>query len=206
LESYRNTGYNEISVLSLSSSDYPHFEELILRLKEVFRPLGVNISVPSLRVNEQLRSIAELIGNDRRSGLTLAPEVARDDMREQIRKKIKNEDLYEGCRKAFENNFQSVKLYFMCGLPGERPVDLDGIIDEPACTAGRVISASPVRGPDERRRRSLDMRRSSTEHPLSAPDSATKSAIEFIDSCMSSAGLSPLMPDIRERFLTARTL
>ncbi len=129
LESYRQTGFNEISILSLSSSDYPHFEELIVRLKEVFRPLGVNISVPSLRVNDQLRSIAELIGNTRRSSLTLAPEVARDDMREQIRKKIKNEDLYEGCRAAFRNNFESVKLYFMCGLPGERRVDLDGIVE-----------------------------------------------------------------------------
>lgn len=129
LESYRNTGFNEISLLSLSSSDYPHFEELVTRLKEVFGPMSVNISVPSLRVNEQLRTIAELIGNKRRSSLTLAPEVARDDMRQQIRKRIKNDDLYEGCRVAFRNNFESVKLYFMCGLPGERPADLDGIIE-----------------------------------------------------------------------------
>jgi radical SAM family uncharacterized protein len=129
LESYRNTGYNEISLLSLSSSDYPHFEELVHELKRVFGPLGVSISVPSLRVNDQLRTIAELIGNDRRSSLTLAPEVARDDMRTQIRKKIKNDDLYEGCRVAFRNNYESVKLYFMCGLPGERPVDLDGIVE-----------------------------------------------------------------------------
>ncbi len=137
LESYRNTGFNEISILSLSSSDYPHFEELVIKLRETFGPLGVNISVPSLRVNEQLRSIAELIGSDRRSSLTLAPEVARDDMREQIRKKIKNEDLYEGCRQAFRRNFDSVKLYFMCGLPGERAVDLDGII-EMAETIARI--------------------------------------------------------------------
>jgi radical SAM family uncharacterized protein len=129
LESYRNTGFSEISILSLSSSDYPHFEELVRRLQETFGPLGVNLSVPSLRVNEQLRTIAELIGNRRRSALTLAPEVARDDMREQIRKRIKNEDLYEGCRRAFQNNYQSVKLYFMCGLPGERTVDLDGIVE-----------------------------------------------------------------------------
>jgi radical SAM family uncharacterized protein len=129
LASYRNSGHNEVSILSLSSSDYPYFTELVTRLKEVFRPLGVSVSVPSLRVNEQLRSIAELVGNDRRSSLTLAPEVARDDMREQIRKKIKNEDLYEGCRAAFRNHFESVKLYFLCGLPGERPVDLDGIIE-----------------------------------------------------------------------------
>ena len=50
-------------------------------------------------------------------------------MREQIRKKIKNDDLYEGCREAFKNGWQRVKLYFLCGLPGERAVDLDGIVD-----------------------------------------------------------------------------
>lgn len=137
MESYRNTGFNEISILSLSSSDYPHFEELVTRLKAEFNPLGVNISVPSLRVNEQLRTLADLVGNGRRGGLTLAPEVARDDMREQIRKKIKNEDLYEGCRVAFNNHYESVKLYFMCGLPGERPVDLDGIV-EMAETISRI--------------------------------------------------------------------
>ncbi len=127
-ETYRQTGFNEISLLSLSSSDYPHFEALVTELQRIFRPLGVNISVPSLRVNAQLRTLARLIGNDRRSGLTLAPEVACDDMREQIRKKIKNEDLYEGCRVAFENQYERVKLYFMCGLPGERPEDLEGIV------------------------------------------------------------------------------
>jgi len=129
LEAYRNTGCNDISLLSLSSSDYPHFPELIRRMQEVFHPLGVNISLPSLRVNEQLKSVAELMSGDRKSGLTLAPEVARDDMREQIRKKIKNEDLYEGCRVAFRNGWRKVKLYFLCGLPGEREVDLDGIIE-----------------------------------------------------------------------------
>ena len=137
LESYRNTGYNEISLLSLSTSDYPQFEKLVRRMQEVFRPLGVNIAVPSLRVNEQLKSVAKLIHTGRRSSLTLAPEVARDDMREQIRKKITNQDLYDGCRVAFQNGYQSVKLYFMCGLPGEREVDLDGII-EMAETIARI--------------------------------------------------------------------
>jgi radical SAM family uncharacterized protein len=129
LESYRNTGHNEISLLSLSTSDYPYFEELIKRMHEVFTPLGVSISLPSLRVNHQLRSLPKLMEGVRKTGLTLAPEVARDDMREQIRKKIKNDDLYEGCREAFKNGWQRVKLYFLCGLPGERVVDLDGIID-----------------------------------------------------------------------------
>jgi radical SAM family uncharacterized protein len=141
LESYRNTGYNEISLLSLSTSDYPYFEELVTRMHEVFMPLGVNISLPSLRINQQLRSLPKLMQGIRKSGLTLAPEVARDDMREQIRKKIKNDDLYEGCREAFKNGWQRVKLYFMCGLPGERQADLDGIIDmaETIARIGREV-------------------------------------------------------------------
>lgn len=129
LEAYRNTGYDEISLLSLSTSDYPYFEELVRRMHEVFNPLGVNVSLPSLRINSQLRSVPRLMQGARKSGLTLAPEVARDDMREQIRKKIKNDDLYEGCREAFANGWQKVKLYFLCGLPGERRVDLDGIVE-----------------------------------------------------------------------------
>jgi len=129
LESYRNTGHDEISLLSLSTSDYPDFEKLVERMHEVFDPLGVNISLPSLRITHQLRSLPKLIKGVRKSGLTLAPEVARDDMRDQIRKPIKNDDLFEGCREAFKNGWQRVKLYFMCGLPGERTVDLDGIVD-----------------------------------------------------------------------------
>src|SRR5262249_24757228 len=119
----------EVSLLSLSTSDYPHFEELVQRMHQVFGPLGVNVSLPSLRINNQLRSVPRLMKGARKGGLTLAPEVARDDMRVQIRKKIKHDDLYVGCREAFANGWQRVKLYFMCGLPGERVVDLDGIVD-----------------------------------------------------------------------------
>jgi radical SAM family uncharacterized protein len=129
LESYRNTGHNEISLLSLSTSDYPYFEELVTRMHEVFTPLGVNISLPSLRVTHQLQLLPKLFSGVRKAGLTLAPEVARDDMRDQIRKPIKNEDLYEGCREAFKSGWNKVKLYFLCGLPGERNADLDGIVD-----------------------------------------------------------------------------
>ncbi|NUQ65174.1 MAG: TIGR03960 family B12-binding radical SAM protein [Pirellulales bacterium] len=129
LESYRNTGYNEISLLSLSTSDYPYFDELLPRMQEALRPLDVAISVPSLRVNEQLRTLGQSLETQRHSGMTLAPEVALDDMREQIGKRIRNDDLFEGCKTAFENGFNRVKLYFMCGLPGERTADLDGIVD-----------------------------------------------------------------------------
>jgi radical SAM family uncharacterized protein len=137
LESYRNTGTNEISLLSLSTSDYPHFEQLVKRMHEVFHPLGVNVSLPSLRINHQLRTLPSLVQGVRKAGLTLAPEVARDDMREQIRKRIKNDDLYEGCREAFKHGWQKVKLYFLCGLPGERTQDLDGIV-EMAETIARI--------------------------------------------------------------------
>jgi radical SAM family uncharacterized protein len=129
LESYRNTGHDEISLLSLSTSDYPQFEELVTRMSEVFSPLGVKISLPSLRITEMLKKIPALLDEGRRGGLTLAPEVARDDMRTQIRKPINNQDLYEGAAEAFRRGWRKVKLYFLCGLPGERPADLDGIVE-----------------------------------------------------------------------------
>jgi radical SAM family uncharacterized protein len=140
LAAYRSTGQTEISLLSLSTSDYPHFEQLVRRMQETFQPLGVKICLPSLRVNEQLKSVAALMSMfGDLSGLTLAPEVARDDMREQIRKKIVNHDLYEGCRQAFHHGWRQVKLYFLCGLLGERTVDLDGIVEmaETISTIGR---------------------------------------------------------------------
>ncbi len=130
LESYKSTGHNEISLLSLSTSDYPYFEELVTKMHEVFTPLGVSISLPSLRVTHQLKSLPKLMEGVRKAGLTLAPEVARDDMREQIRKPINNDDLYDGCREAFRAGWQKVKLYYLIGLPGERQVDLDGILDQ----------------------------------------------------------------------------
>jgi len=146
VESYRTTGYDEISLLSLATSDYPRFDELIERLQETFRPLGVSISVPSLRINQQWRTMGDVLNTDRRSGLTIAPEVARDDMRRQVGKRITNDDLLAGCRKAFENGFSRVKLYFMCGLPGERECDLDGIVDmaETISRLGKEVSGRPV--------------------------------------------------------------
>jgi radical SAM family uncharacterized protein len=142
LESYHNTGYDEISLLSLSSSDYPDFDRLVTRMSEVFTPLGVKISLPSLRITETLKRIPALLQEGRRSGLTLAPEVARDDMRQQIRKPIDNQDLYEGCAEAFRRGWRKVKLYFMCGLPGERTSDLDGIVEmaESISRIGKEVS------------------------------------------------------------------
>ena len=129
VETYRNTGYNVVSLLSLSTSDYPHFDELLARLSAEFLPRGVSISLPSLRVNEQWRTVAERLGTYRHSGLTLAPEAARDSLRRRIGKQLANADVLEGCRGAFAAGFHRVKLYFMCGLPGETEADLDAIAD-----------------------------------------------------------------------------
>ncbi len=129
IESYANTGYNVVALLSLSTSDYPHFDELLAQLSAEFLPRGVSISLPSLRVNEQWRTVAERLGTFRHSGLTLAPEAALDPLRRRIGKQLANADVFDGCRGAFESGFHRVKLYFMCGLPGETEADLDGIID-----------------------------------------------------------------------------
>lgn len=124
-----NTGHSEISLLSLSTSDYPWFEKLSTEMRAEFSQKDVAISVPSLRVNRHLAEVGETLSTERHSGLTIAPEAARDDMRRVIGKRVTNEDLMAGCRIAFENGFQRVKLYFMIGLPGERAEDIDGMID-----------------------------------------------------------------------------
>jgi len=122
------TGVRDVSLLSLSSSDYPDFDTLMTRLRETLTPLGISIAVPSLRVNHQLSGVTQALTTERSSGLTIAPEAALDAMRRRINKQVTNEDLLEGCRSAFENGFSRVKMYFMCGLPGETEADVDGII------------------------------------------------------------------------------
>jgi radical SAM family uncharacterized protein len=129
LESCLATGSDEVSLLSLSTSDYPKFEELIEQLRKVLTPLHVSISVPSLRVNHQLSDVMQQLTTERTSGLTLAPEAALDEMRRRIGKPITNENLLNGCETAFSNGFNRVKMYFLCGLPEETNNDIDGIID-----------------------------------------------------------------------------
>lgn len=127
-EACEATGINEVSLLSLSTSDYPQFEVLMESLREALEPLGVSISVPSLRVNHQLAGVMRTLTTERTGGLTLAPEAATDEMRRRIGKAVTDENLIAGCRAAFENGFHRVKMYFMVGLPGETDEDIDGIL------------------------------------------------------------------------------
>ncbi len=117
------TGYDEICLASLSTSDYPELPRLLDAFAREFGPQHVNISVPSLRVNEQLRDLPAYIRNVRKSGLTLAPEAATEAARRVANKMITDEDLFAGVRAAYENGWATIKLYFMVGLPGETDDD-----------------------------------------------------------------------------------
>ncbi len=128
-EAYWATGHDEISLLSLSTSDYPKLTELAGRLNERFAPRRVNISFPSLRVDRMLQNIPALGSAVRKAGLTIAVEAAAEDMRRALRKKVSDGDLLDGVRAAYAAGWRRVKLYFMAGFPGERPEDIDGIYE-----------------------------------------------------------------------------
>jgi radical SAM family uncharacterized protein len=124
---YWATGYDELGLLSLSTGDYPQLRELAQRLNERFTPRLVNLSFPSLRVDRMLRELPALGRAVRKGGLTIAAEAASDDLRRALRKKVTDSDLLAGVRAAYEAGWGRVKLYFMAGLPGEQPADIDGI-------------------------------------------------------------------------------
>jgi radical SAM superfamily enzyme YgiQ (UPF0313 family) len=126
---YRETGYDEISLTSLSTADYPGIVELLRAVSERFRSRHVNVSLPSLRVGPTLRELPGLTSTVRKAGLTMAPEVATDRLREVIRKPIKNEDLMIGCQAAYEAGYRLVKFYFLIGAPTETEDDLRGIVE-----------------------------------------------------------------------------
>lgn len=121
------TGYREISLLSLSTSDYPQLEELIERLNAEFAPQKVSISLPSLRVDSQLTVLPKLTSEVRKGGLTIAAEAGSERLRKAIRKNITEADMLAGVSAAWQAGYRSVKVYFMAGLPGETLDDIDEI-------------------------------------------------------------------------------
>ncbi|NQT52089.1 TIGR03960 family B12-binding radical SAM protein [bacterium] len=127
-QSYQATGHNEISLASLSTSDYPDLERLIRTLGETFDARHVSLALSSLRVSDQLEKLPAAFKNIRKSGLTIAPEAASESLRRRINKNISNDDLLRGVRQAYEQGWRAVKLYFMIGLPGETDDDVDAIV------------------------------------------------------------------------------
>lgn len=123
----KNTGYDEISLCSLSSSDYTKIEELLTKLLQWTGSEKVNIALPSLRVDNFSDELVKKLTGVRRSGLTFAPEAGTQRMRDVINKNVTEEELLETARIAFNNGYSAVKLYFMLGLPTETLCDVEGI-------------------------------------------------------------------------------
>ncbi|MGN0335023.1 MAG: TIGR03960 family B12-binding radical SAM protein [Lachnospiraceae bacterium] len=123
----KNTGHEEISLSSLSSSDYTQLEELVNFLIDEFSGKGVNISLPSLRIDAFSLDVMSKVQDIRKSSLTFAPEAGSQRMRNVINKGLTEEVILNGAGLAFEGGWQKVKLYFMLGLPTETEEDMKGI-------------------------------------------------------------------------------
>ena len=123
----RNTGHEEITLSSLSSSDYNELEEIVNFLIDEFHGQGVNISLPSLRIDAFSLDVMSKIQDIRKSSLTFAPEAGTQRMRNVINKGLTEEEILEGAGQAFEGGWNKVKLYFMLGLPTETEEDMEGI-------------------------------------------------------------------------------
>ena len=122
-----NTGHEEISLSSLSSSDYSELKELVTFLIDEFHTQGVNISLPSLRIDAFSLDVMSKVQDVRKSSLTFAPEAGTQRMRNVINKGLTEDDILNGAGQAFEGGWTKVKLYFMLGLPTETQEDMEGI-------------------------------------------------------------------------------
>ncbi len=125
----KNTGYEEISLSSLSTSDYTHLDELLDFLIDYCNEHKVNISLPSLRIDAFSLDVMSKVQDVKKSSLTFAPEAGTQRMRNVINKGLTEEDILRGSHEAFEGGWNKVKLYFMLGLPGETTEDIEGIGD-----------------------------------------------------------------------------
>ncbi|KFI34394.1 Fe-S oxidoreductase, partial [Peptococcaceae bacterium SCADC1_2_3] len=119
-----STGYDEISLISLSSADYSQIKEITRFLLDRFEDQGINVSLPSLRVDTFSVALAQEVQRVRRAGLTFAPEAGSRRLREVINKGVTEEDLMAAVSSAFKAGWSAVKLYFMLGLPTETEEDV----------------------------------------------------------------------------------
>lgn len=128
-EAYKMTGYDEISLLSLSSSDHPHIREIIEGLNDIFKNKAVSISIPSLRIQDVLKDLPVLLSKVSKAGLTFAPESGSEGLRKFINKNIDIGKLSEAASASFRAGWNRVKLYFMIGLPTESEDDILSIAE-----------------------------------------------------------------------------
>lgn len=125
----KNTGYDEISLASLSTLDYSGVSALVKDLVRTYGDKGIGVSLPSLRVDAFSIELANEVQKVRKTTLTLAPEAGTQRLRDVINKNVTEEDLLKAVEAAFRSGWNSVKLYFMLGLPTETDIDLDGILE-----------------------------------------------------------------------------
>lgn len=125
----QNTGYDEISLASLSTLDYSGVNRLVKDLVKTYGDRGIGIALPSLRVDAFSIELANEVQKVRKTTLTLAPEAGTQRLRDVINKNVCEDDLYRAVEAAFGSGWNSVKLYFMLGLPTEEEADLDGILE-----------------------------------------------------------------------------
>ena len=135
LSSIRSTGYSEISLTSLSISDYPRLPELIDKMLPWTEKEQVSLSLPSQRIDAFYEELMHKVMSVRKSGLTFAPEAGTQRLRDVINKNITEDEIMAGCGKAFDGGRSSLKLYFMNGLPTETDEDIEGI----ASLAQRIV-------------------------------------------------------------------
>lgn len=128
-ETYSKTGYEEISLLSLSSGDHSNIREIIEGLNGIFKERGVSISMPSLRVEDILSELPILLSQVKKANLTFALEAGSECLRKSINKNINIEALLKVLKESFRAGWQKVKLYFMIGLPAEKEEDLTAITE-----------------------------------------------------------------------------
>ena len=122
------TGYEELSLASLSSGDHSEIEPLVTGLMEQYRDSRVSVSLPSLRIGTLTPAMIEAIAETRKTGFNLAPEAGTERLRRVINKPVSDQDLLEAAETIFANGWSVIKLYFMIGLPTETDRDLDGIV------------------------------------------------------------------------------
>ncbi len=125
----KSTGYEEISLSSLSSSDYSQLEGIVNFLIDEFKDKGVNISLPSLRIDAFSLDVMSKVQDIRKSSLTFAPEAGSQRLRDVINKGLTEEIILKGAGEAFKGGWNRVKLYFMLGLPTENAEDMEGIAE-----------------------------------------------------------------------------
>lgn len=124
-----HTGYEEVSLSSLSSTDYTLIEDVVRSLSDIYTDQGISISLPSLRVDAFSVELVREIARVKRTGLTFAPEAGTQRLRDVVNKNVTEEDILSTAKLAFEEGWQRIKLYFMIGLPTETKDDLQGIVD-----------------------------------------------------------------------------